>query len=57
MDSYKPVPRGLDFTPALVAIVLAFVIVGAEQFARTLPGGERGLLQFERACPIYSTTR
>lgn len=44
----------IDFTPALVAIALTFVVVGSMQFLRDLPGGERGLLLFERACPIHS---
>jgi hypothetical protein len=46
--------RGFDFTPLLFAIVLAFVVVGSLQFSRTLAGGERGLLLFERACPIHA---
>ena len=40
--------------PLFLAVVLAFVTVGAVQFARGLPGGERGLLLFEKACPIYA---
>lgn len=44
----------LDFTPALVAIALAFVVLGSIQFLHDLPGGERGLLLFEKACPIHS---
>jgi hypothetical protein len=46
--------RGLDFTPALFAIVLVFVVLGTLQFSRSLAGGERGLLLFERACPIHT---
>jgi hypothetical protein len=57
MDSWKGPSRGFDFTPVLLATVLAFVVVGALQFASSLPGGERGLLLFERACPVYSTSR
>ncbi len=41
--------------PLFLSIVLAFVAAGAIQFARGLPGGERGLLLFEKACPIYTT--
>ena len=55
MDSWKGRWRGFDFTPMLVATVLAFVVVATVQLSRTLPGGERGLLLFERACPIYSS--
>jgi hypothetical protein len=54
MDSWGRSSRGLDFTPVLLATVLAFVVTAAFQFSRSLPGGERGLLLFERACPIYS---
>jgi hypothetical protein len=48
------VARGFDFAPLLAAVVLAFVILGSLQFWNVLPGGERGLLRFEKACPIYS---
>jgi hypothetical protein len=44
----------LDFTPALLVIVLAFVLIASVQFASSLPGGERGLLLFEKACLIHS---
>jgi hypothetical protein len=54
LASWKRSPAGFDFTPVLVAFVLLFVIVGTLQFLSVLPGGERGLLQFERACAIYS---
>jgi hypothetical protein len=56
MDSSKGPPRAVDFTPLLLATVLAFVIVATFQFLRDLPGAERGLLLFERACPIHSDT-
>jgi hypothetical protein len=48
----KPSWRGLDFTPALMTLVLAFVVIGTSQFVHNLPGGERGLLLFEKACPL-----
>jgi hypothetical protein len=57
MDSWKGSSRGFDFTPVLLATVLVFVVVAALQLSRSLPGGERGLLLFERACPIYSSAR
>jgi len=41
--------------PALVAITLAFVVAASVQFLRDLPAGERGLLLFEKACPIHGT--
>ena len=47
----------LDFTPALVAIALAFVVVGSVESLRDLPGGERGLLLFEQACPIHTAAQ
>jgi hypothetical protein len=45
----------LDFTPALLVAVLAFVALASAQFLNALPGGERGLLLFEKACPIHSS--
>jgi hypothetical protein len=47
----------LDFTPVLLLGVLAFVATATIQLFTTLPGGERGLLQFEKACPIYDKAR
>lgn len=38
----------------LLTTVLAFVVVATVQLTSSLPGGERGLLLFEKACPIYS---
>jgi hypothetical protein len=46
--------RGLDFTPVLFATVLVFVVAGTLAFSSGLAGGERGLLLFEKACPIHS---
>jgi hypothetical protein len=43
----------LDFTPMLLATVLAFVVIASVQFLGALPGAERGLLLFEKACPIH----
>lgn len=45
---------GFDFTPVLLVIVLLFAVLAPVQFLRSLPGGERGLLKFEKACPIYN---
>jgi hypothetical protein len=42
----------LDFSPVLLAMALIFVVVASVQFSRDLPGGERGLLLFEEACPL-----
>ena len=53
MGSWTGSSRGFDFTPVLFATVLAFVVVATFQLLRTWPGGERGLVLFERACPIY----
>lgn len=46
----------LDLTSLLLAIPLAFVIVGSAEFLHDLPGGERGLLLFEKTCPLHSST-
>jgi hypothetical protein len=47
----------LDFTPVLLFGVVAFVAAATIQLFGSLPGGERGLLQFEKACPIYDKAR
>lgn len=46
---------GFDFTPVLIAAVLLFVVLGTLDFFGSLPAGERGLLMYERTCPIYSS--
>ena len=38
----------------LLLFVLVFVVVGTLQLVRGLPGGERGLLLFEKTCPIHT---
>ncbi len=53
--SWKGPSRGLDFMPAMVAIVLLFVIVAVVQLSGSLPNAERGLLLFEKACKIHSS--
>ena len=50
----KAVPRGIDFMPLLIVVVVAFALLGSLQFLLTLPGAEHGLLLFERACPIHA---
>lgn len=47
-------PQGIDFMPVLLAIVAAFVLIGAFQFLLALPLAEHGLLLFEKACPIHA---
>jgi hypothetical protein len=44
----------LDFTPVLLASVLLFVVVAVFQFSNGIAAGERGLVLFERSCPIHS---
>jgi len=39
----------------MIFAVLAFVAVGVAQLVQSLPGGERGLLLFEKACPIHNS--
>jgi hypothetical protein len=46
--------RGFDLMPALFAVLIAFVAVGAFEFAGSWPAAQRGLLNFEKACPIYA---
>lgn len=45
--------RGFDFTPVMFAMLALFIGVGTFQFLQALPGAERGLFLFEKACPIY----
>jgi hypothetical protein len=45
--------RAFDFTPVLFAILALFVVAGTFQFLGSWPAAQRGLLSFERACPIY----
>jgi hypothetical protein len=52
IESWKGLRR-FDFSLVLIAAVLAFVVVATVQFTRSLPGGERGLLLYERTCPIH----
>jgi hypothetical protein len=47
----------LDFTPVLLIGVVAFAAAATIQLLGSLPAGERGLLQFEKACPIYDKAR
>jgi len=54
MNVTQGTPRGFDFTPALFAILFAFVAVGAFEFFGSWPTAHHGLLMFEKACPIYS---
>jgi hypothetical protein len=44
----------LDFTPVLLAAVLAFVGASMFQFLNSIAAGERGLLLFETFCKIHS---
>jgi hypothetical protein len=56
LASWKSSRAGFDFTPVLFVLVLLFVIVGTIQFLSLLPGGERGLLEFERVCRLHRIT-
>jgi hypothetical protein len=48
----RPAAGGFDFTPVLLAAVALFVVVSIVQFAQGWPGGEHGLLLFEKACAL-----
>ncbi|MBV8148218.1 MAG: hypothetical protein JO092_03915 [Candidatus Eremiobacteraeota bacterium] len=47
--------HGIDLTPALFGVLVAFVAIGVFQFWSSWPAAERGLVHFEKACPIYAT--
>lgn len=56
MALQKGSSRGLDFTPALFAVLIAFVAMGAFEFFGSWPAAQHGLLMFEKACPIYAAS-
>jgi hypothetical protein len=45
----------IDLMPALFVVLVAFVLVASLQFFGSWPAAERGLLIFEKACPIYAS--
>lgn len=49
--------RGFNLMPVFLVALLAFVMVGAVQFVSSWPAAARGLLIFEKACPIYTTSQ
>jgi hypothetical protein len=55
MNFAKRISDGIDLMPALFVVLLAFVAIGSFQFWSSWPAAERGLVIFERACPIYTT--
>jgi hypothetical protein len=40
--------------PVLLVMVLTFAVAASVQFLNAFPGAERGLVLFEKACPIHS---
>ncbi|MBV8638528.1 MAG: hypothetical protein JO322_10610 [Candidatus Eremiobacteraeota bacterium] len=38
----------------LLAVVLVFAVMAMRDFASSISGAERGLVQFEKTCPIHS---
>ena len=55
MKFEKRMSHGIDLTPALFGVLVAFVAIGVFQFWSSWPAAERGLVHFEKACPIYAT--
>lgn len=45
-------PRRLDLTLVFVIVVLLFVTFAVAQFSRSWPDAQRGLLLYERTCPL-----
>lgn len=45
--------QSIDFMPALIVIVALFVALAVLDFTQSWPAAERGLLLFEKACPLY----
>lgn len=45
-------PRGLDLMPALFLVLALFIAGGALEFFAGWPAAQRGLLIFERECPL-----
>jgi len=54
MNLGKKISQGVDLIPALFVVLFAFVAIGLFQFWSTWPTAERGLVIFEKACPIYA---
>ena len=48
--------RGFNFMPVFLVALVAFVMVGAFQFVSSWPAAERGLVIFEKTCPIYTSS-
>ncbi len=47
-----PLPRRFDFTPVFIVVVLVFVTIAVAQFSRGWADAQRGLLLYERTCPL-----
>lgn len=45
-------PRGLDLMPALFLVLALFIAGGALEFSGSWSAAQRGLLIFERECPL-----
>jgi hypothetical protein len=54
MNLGKKLAQGIDLMPALFVVLFAFVAVGLFQFWGSWPTAERGLVIFEKACPIHA---
>jgi hypothetical protein len=57
MDFGKKISQGIDFMPALFVVLFAFAAIGLFQFWSSWPAAERGLVIFEKACPIYAASQ
>ncbi len=47
-----PSPRRFDLTLLFVVVVLVFVTIAVAQFSRGWADAQRGLLLYERTCPL-----
>jgi hypothetical protein len=54
MNFSKGTQHGFDLMPALFVVLFAFIAVAMVEFLASWPAAERGLLIFEKTCPIYA---
>lgn len=57
MNFGKKISQGIDLMPALFVVLSAFVAIGLFQFWSSWPAAERGLVIFEKACPIHAAPK
>jgi hypothetical protein len=52
IERVKLLSRGFDLAPLFIALILAFAAVAAIELSSSWPDAQRGLLLFEKTCPL-----